>query len=309
METRKILMDKKRKNNSLVIIGPTASGKSSLALHYAKKLNGRIINADRIQLYKDLPILTALPTQEDFSTANHKLYGILNYQDNFSVKDWLTAVTAEINNAVDNKILPIIVGGTGMYINALINGLSEIPEIPQNIVNDLSEKSTEDLFEILKEKDKKMALKIDKFNRHRVLRALSVIIHTGKSIEDYWLNKDNNHRIKQDYTILEILPTMRSLKENIINRTKSMIESGAVEEMWNFLENQQNHIDDNRPLMITNAIGYDALKKYVLSVKNNENSISIKSTIDALNNETWQYARRQMTWIRNQVNAHFTIIK
>ncbi len=171
----------------LILFGPTASGKSSIALKISKNIKSTIINADSIQIYKDLRILTARPSKDDENKVVHRLYGIMDGEENCSVASWLELTKKEIQSSWNKNTLPILVGGTGMYLKSLMEGISEIPIIPDSIKLETEEilksKGLEYLFKILIEFNAQTT--INKKDTQRIIRAYNVLKFTGKSIEEW----------------------------------------------------------------------------------------------------------------------------
>ena len=175
------------KEKALVIFGPTASGKSSTALRIAEKYDSTIINSDSIQVYKDLRLITSRPSIQDEKRINHRLYGFLKGNENCNLSKWLSLVKKEINLSFENNKLPIIVGGTGMYLKGLIDGISLIPKIPNSVneqtKNIISENGLNFIYKILLKKNKN--LKINPSDTQRIQRAYNVLVGTGKTIEEW----------------------------------------------------------------------------------------------------------------------------
>lgn len=182
-------------NKIVVISGPTASGKSSLAFELAKKINGCVINADSMQIYKGLPILSAQPTQEEQELVEHKLYSVLEPKDNNSVYVWLKLVEENVNKTLKNNKIPIIVGGTGMYISRLINGIKDLPTIPQELRNEtikLFDKIGYDEFYSMVEKiDNKALQKLNKNDKQRLMRIYEIYQISGNNLSFYEDAKNN----------------------------------------------------------------------------------------------------------------------
>ena len=177
-------MDQKK---VLVLFGPTACGKSSLAIKISENIKSTIINADSIQVYRDLRILTSRPSEDDERRTAHKLYGIINGEDSFSVASWLELATKEILSSWNQGKLPILVGGTGMYLKSLMEGISDIPSIPKSIKleteKELKKNGLEQLYNQLLEFNQET--KINKHDTQRVIRAFNVLKSTGRSIEEW----------------------------------------------------------------------------------------------------------------------------
>jgi len=287
---------------AVIITGATCSGKSAHALVYAKKYNGIIINADSMQVYDTFPILSAQPAEEDFAFVEHKMYSFLNYNQNYSVKQWLEDVSININNVLENGKLPIIVGGTGMYVNALLNGISIIPDIPftvtQGLNNLLISSGVEFLYNKLLLLDPDYALCLQKNDKQRIIRALAVLETTDKSITHFW---NNNYKYCSDVFFEVLLKTLprEDLYNRINNRVIQMFENGAIEEVeyFNKLFSVQTLENGNN----IKTIGVNEILMY-LSEK-----ISLNEAIQKTQQLTRNYAKRQCTWFNNQL-LHFKTV-
>ncbi len=265
-----------------VIAGSTASGKSSLAEKIAGKKNGVIINADSLQLISALPILTAQPSSAIQKNLPHEMYGIYAPGTVVSAGMWLEKVLEVIEQTHFMGKLPIVVGGTGFYLKSLLEGLSPIPKISQEVkgkVQSIFEKSgKEGIVEVLKQQDPEILNKY--VDPQRLKRALEVILGTGKSISFYQKIKPE----VPDFTFYKILVDMdrAPLRINIKYRMQTMLDLGVLEEVRDF--NGETH-----------ALGYHELKTHLTG------EISLKSALDLMEMKTCQYAKRQTTWFRNQM--------
>lgn len=287
-----------------IIIGPTASGKSAHALERAQNENGIIINADSMQIYDALPVLTARPTIEEQKIVPHKLYGTLQPNDKCTAARWQKMATDEINSAVENKQTPFIVGGTGFYIKALTDGLSPIPEIDETIRETLirrqKEIGTHDIYNELKAIDPDIEGQIDEHNTQRVLRAAEVFEATGKSLA-YWQKipreKPPKHwKFQYDF----IIPERKTIIERINHRFDIMIEQGALDDVKQLDKQIQNGtVSENAPIVV--AHGFRALRRYL------NGEFSFDEAADYTKTETRRYAKRQATWIRNQIKLQKNI--
>lgn len=287
-----------KKNDVHIIAGPTASGKSAYALDLAKKLDGVIINADSLQLYNGLSLLTAQPSADDKQHIPHLLYGITPPDVTLSAMDWRNMALAAIDKAIADKKVPIVVGGTGFYIKTLINGLSPIPEIP-NEVRILSEDLMDSLgidefFEQLKKLDPVIAEKIDRHNRQRLIRAYEVHAHTGQPMS-YWQSLPSVG-IPEHLGFIPtlIMPERDVLYDRCNHRFDKMIEDGIVEEV--------RHFDDMMmagkipfDCALTHALGFKPLQSHV------QGEMDLNTAITLSKNETRHYAKRQVTWFKHQM--------
>lgn len=286
------MKQKKQEQKIIIISGPTASGKSSLAIEIAQDIDGVIINADSMQIYQDLPILSSQPTKEDLSYSEHKLYSIINYKQNFSVQDWLKLTQQEIEQSFKQNKIPIIVGGTGMYIAKLVNGISKVPDISaanKKYCSDIWQNFGRDaVIKSLQEYGDNSNI-IHDLDQQRLLRRLAVIKETGKSLS-YWQSLGIERVYNQEQFIHINLEIDRDiLYRNCNERFVAMIDNGAMLEVEQLLENNINQ-DHN----ICNTIGFIEIKNY-LTGKINEIEMIEKAA-----QRTRNYAKRQLTWFRHQ---------
>lgn len=283
----------------IVIAGPTGSGKSALAMDLANHYNGCIINADSMQLYADLAIITAHPCLEDLQKAPHKLYGILKGNERFSVARWRVMALEELNRAFRHHLQPIVVGGTGLYIHALLRGIASVPSIPESIQRKIHEElesnGSEFLYELLKREDPLMASTLHPHDRQRISRALCVIRATGKSLKT-WYEQDRDQQSNLTFIKLLILPNREQLYSLADQRFDRMIENGALEEV-------QDLIDKGYPKSspIFKALGVLELAGYL------QNQSSLHEAVSRAKIATRQYIKRQYTWFRRQYEADFIL--
>ena len=278
----------------VLISGPTASGKSEFAIKLAKKINGEIINADSMQVYKELQILTARPKVKNYQNIHHHLYGFQSVKKNFSVGDWLKLSKKKIAEIKKKKKVPILVGGTGLYFKSLTDGLIKIPDIPirvRNKIRLLNKKiGQEKFYKKLIRLDKKIKNKIDPKDIQRSIRAYEVIYHTKKSLVDWYKNtksiydKDNFFKIYIDYP-------REKLIERIYIRSKKMIKDGAVNEVQKFLK-----LKVKKDKTATKAIGINEITDYL------EKKADLDEIITKIAIKTRQYAKRQSTWSRGNMS-------
>ena len=276
----------------LIISGATASGKSNLASTIALQRNGVVINADTMQLYQELPILSAQPDQESKGRIPHFLYSILNHTQNSSLANWLDLATAKINQALKNKQLPIIVGGTGLYISKLIDGINEVPEIELNLKNEIrqicQDSSREKLMQLLLDFGEEY-LEIKNLDKQRLARRIEVFRQTGKSLS-WWQKQPKKIFYKPEYFHhINISLDREKLYQNCNQRLALMFENGAIDEVENLL--QQNPSPD---ASITQTIGFVEIKDYL------QGKISKEQAIEIASKNTRNYAKRQLTWFRHQ---------
>ena len=284
----------------LILFGPTASGKSNIALKISANVKATIVNADSMQVYKNLRILTSRPSEEDEKKFSHRLYGIMDGAENCSVASWLELAKEEIQTSWNQNTLPILVGGTGMYLKSLMEGISEIPSIPDSIKLETEEvlknKGLEYLYKRLVESNKQTV--INKQDKQRIIRAFNVLKFTGKSIEEW---QKVNKKILEDVDFEIYLPPIE--RENLYKtseeRFDEMLEKGAVEEVRGLLEQS---LDVNCSVM--KAIGVREIQGYL------NNEISEEACANLSKKNTRNYIKRQLTWIRsNNISSNIDIKK
>ena len=278
----------------ILLAGPTASGKSEVAILLAKKLDGEIINADSMQIYKEFFVLSSRPTMEDEKKIKHHLYGQISVKKHFSTGEWLSLVKKKINICHRKKKVPIIVGGTGLYFNAITRGISKIPNIDEKTRN-----KARNLFKKLGYKkfysklisvDPKAKGKILPTDSQRLQRSYEVFLKTKKSLFDWILGT------KSDFTEYEIkkiyldIPRNELLKKISI-RTTSMFKKNCVEEVKKFNSMKLRH-----SLSANKLIGIREINEYL------KGSITLNRCEELINIKTRQYAKRQNTWARGQMS-------
>ena len=277
----------------ILISGPTASGKSSFAIKLAKKVDGEIINADSMQVYKQLKILSARPDPKQYDKIRHHLYGFHDVKKNFSTGDWLKLVNKKIKDLQRRKKTPILVGGTGLYFKALIDGLVNIPNISaklrnqtRNMQKKLGQKK---FYEKLLRLDPLLIGKINPTDSQRSIRAYEVKKFTKKSLYE-WFKKTKSNFLEADFFKLYIDYPRQELIERINQRTEKMIENGAIKEVKDFIK-----LKVRKDKSVNKAIGVVEIKDFLNKEKNLE---QIKEKIAI---KTRQYAKRQSTWARGNM--------
>ena len=284
-------------NKVIMIGGPTASGKSQIAIELANSLKNittvEIINADSIQVYEDLKILSSQPSESDKKICQHNLYGFFPSSKSCSAWIWKDFVEKSIRLAWSKNHLPILVGGTGLYFKSLIEGISEIPDIDQNIRIKgraiLENYGVKKLYNDLLEKGPSLVNSLNYNDRQRVLRAWEVFFSTGKPI-NYWQNNKNARVLNASFHGFSILPNRQKLYNRINSRFIKMIELGAVDEVRDFLTKNLNS-----SLPCSKAIGIKELSGYLNNLHSLENAIELSQQA------TRRLAKRQYTWFRNQM--------
>ena len=284
-------MDKQSK--IILISGPTASGKSNFAVKIAKKIQGEIINADSMQVYKKLKILTARPNKEEQKNIKHHLYGVVDLNKKFSTGQWLELTIKKIKNIQKNKKIPVVVGGTGLYFQSLINGLVKIPEIPLKFRNKIRLMSKREgqkkFYKKLLKLDPKIKDKFDQNDTQRSIRAYEIKSYTDISMYD-WLAKTESEFKDSDFLKLQIDTKRETLIQKINLRTSNMIEDGAINEVKKFLK-----LKIRKDQSVNKVIGIAELTQYL------NDEISLAEAKELILIKTRQYAKRQATWARTRM--------
>jgi len=281
------------KSKIILIYGPTASGKSKFAIQLAKKINGEIINADSLQVYKELKIISARPSQKDYQNIKHHLYGFRDAKKNFSTGDWLKLINKKILDLRKREKISILVGGTGLYFKALTNGLVNIPNIPirlRNRIRSLHKKiGSKNFFSKLVKVDPLVKNQIKSSDTQRCIRAYEVKLSTNKSIYNWYKNTQSNYKQKDFFKIYVDFPRNELL--NRINlRAHEMIKNGAVSEVKRFIK-----LKVPKEKTANKAIGIREVEEYL------NKKIDIKEVIEKISIKTRQYAKRQSTWARGNM--------
>ena len=281
------------KSKIILIYGPTASGKSKFAIKIAKKINGEIVNADSMQIYKELKILSARPLKTDYKKIKHHLYGFHSVKKNFSTGNWLRLVKKKIKEIKKRKKTPILVGGTGLYFKALTEGLVKIPNIPIKLrknIRELHKKlGPKKFFLRLKNLDPLAAKRINPLDSQRSIRAYEIKLFTKKSMYEWFKNTKSDFEKEDFYKILIDYP-----REKLINqiniRSKNMIKNNAILEVKKFMK-----LNVPSSKTAQKAIGVREIGAYI-----NQN-IQINELIEKISIKTRQYAKRQTTWARGNM--------
>ena len=286
-------MDKQSK--IILISGPTASGKSNFAVKIAKKIEGEIINADSMQVYKKLKILTARPNRIEQKNIKHHLYGIVDLNEKFSTGQWLELAIKKIKNIQKNKKIPILAGGTGLYFQSLINGLVKIPEIPLNFRNKVRLMSKREgqkkFYKKLLKLDPKIKDKFDPNDTQRSIRAYEIKSYTNISMYD-WLTKTESEFKDSDFLKLHIETKREKLIERINLRTSTMINSGAINEVKKFIK-----LKIRKDQSVNKVIGIAELTQYL------NDKTTLEEAKELISIKTRQYAKRQATWARTRMTS------
>ena len=281
------------KSKIILIYGPTASGKSQFAIKLAKKIKGQIINADSMQVYKELKILTARPFKQDQQKIKHYLYGFQSGKKNFSTGDWLKLVNDKILYCKKIKKIPILVGGTGLYFKALTDGLVNIPKIPinfRNKVRNLHKKLGQKKFFLkLLKIDPLIKDRINSSDVQRSIRAYEIKLFTKKSMISWFKNTKSDYAHNDFFKIYIDFPRKELLKR-IDLRVKKMIQKGLISEVKKF-----NNFRVKKDKSVSKAIGIKEVNDYILK------KIEIRELIEKISIKTRQYAKRQSTWARGNM--------
>ena len=284
------------KKTIILIGGPTASGKSSLANNLAEELDGEIINADSMQVYKNFPILTSQPSETDRKKIKHYLYGYFDTNKSCNGSIWLKDSYCYIEKIFSKRKVPIVVGGSGLYLEFMSEGISLIPNISEKTKNKLAtikyNEGLKSLYTMLEKVDSKYAKKISVNDKTRILRALEVFYETGKNISFYHSKK--KHRKNYNFYKIFLSPSKEQVAKNATIRLKKMIERGLLEE---FNKNKKNVRNCN----ISKAIGFQELNDY------SETKKTISHLLNDIISSTTKYAKRQFTWFNNRYKPQIKI--
>ena len=287
-------------NKVIVIAGPTASGKSALAIDVAKFVNGVVINCDSMQVYKHTPIISACPDENDKNTVEHRLFEIYEPSVKGNVVDWLNLAVKEIHSVWEENKIPVVVGGTGLYIDNLINGTTPIPETPSEIRAKISGLQKENgsvfLHQMLENIDSESASRISVNDVTRLSRALEVFEHTKIPLS-VWHSKPMIKKLPAaEFFVIKICPSAKELDDRCYLRFDKMIQAGALEEI-KFLNGLD--LDENLPAM--KALGVPELMEYV------NGKCTLAEAVDNAKLHTRQYAKRQRTWFKNKLKANLEL--
>ena len=279
--------------SAVLIAGPTASGKSDVALGLAERLKGSIINADAMQVYEGLRILTARPSPEDEARVPHRLYGTVPASTAFSVGDWTAAATQAAIEVTRAGRLPIFVGGTGMYLSVLSEGISPMPEIPADIREEVrgipERQSLAELYELVRKVDAASAERIGPTDPQRLMRALEVFRATGEPLTS-WQQKPREKPFEGKFARIVLAPERQWVYDRIEQRFDTMMISGAMQEVEALAK---RGLDPDLPLM--KALGVEDLIRVQCGKS------SLDEAVIEIKTKTRRFAKRQMTWFRNQM--------
>ena len=288
------------KHKAVIVCGPTAGGKTGFAHEFAKKHNGEVVNADSMQIYKQIPIITASPSNELKSEINYHLYNFLSVDNDFSAVKYVQNASNTIQAIAKEGKLPIITGGTGLYIEMLTNGYHIIPEIKPEIRyearNQLNLHGNADIFCILEKSNPQIINHINIADKQRLLRAYEIFLQTGKSILDFHNEKKYNPLADFEFQIYLLMPSRDFLYQMCNNRFSYLFGAGALEEIRSLKK-------DYPDLQTTasKALGIQQIIDYL------NDKIDKETAIASASMQTRRYAKRQCTWFKNQLQHKTTI--
>ena len=275
----------------IVIVGPTASGKTSASIKLAEKINGEIISADSMQIYKEMNIGTAKPTLEEMNGIKHYMFDVVAPNETFNVTKYVEKAIECVKEIVSKGKIPIIVGGTGLYVSTLINGIefcevNEDPNYRKEMTELAEEKGNHYLHEMLEKIDPEAAKNIDANNVRRVIRALEIYKVTGKT--KTLLDKESRKEVPFDYKLYGIETNREVLYDRINKRVDKMLEDGLIDEVKELLE---KYTFSSTAIQ---GLGYKEVKEYL------DGKLSYDEMAEKLKMETRRYAKRQLTWFRRE---------
>jgi tRNA dimethylallyltransferase len=283
------------KSKIILVSGPTASGKSNFSIKLAKKVNGEIVNADSMQVYKELKILSARPSPKEYQKIKHHLYGFHSVKKNFSTGDWLKIAIKKVKEINKRKKIPIFVGGTGLYFKALTDGLVNIPNIPiryRNNIRNLQKKlGQQKFYQKLIKLDPGSKENINPTDTQRSIRAYEVMHFTKKPLHD-WFQNTKSYFNKDDFFKIYIDYPREELIQRIGKRVEKMIKLGAVQEVRKFVK-----LKVRKDKSVNKAIGINEIKEYLKEKKD------MSDVIEKISIKTRQYAKKQSTWARGNMKS------
>ena len=277
-----------------LIAGATASGKSALAIALAERSGGVVVNADSAQIYRDLPILSAAPTASERARADHRLYGVRDGADPCSAADWADLARAEIADAHSQRRLPILVGGTGLYLRTLLDGIAPVPPVDPDIRSEVRAASLEENRAMLEKADAQGAARLGPADKARTARALEVVLSTGRTLSEWQGQRTGGIARDVNLRPLILLPPRPWLYARCDARFAAMIETGAIEEVKALLGRR---LDSSLPVM--RAIGVREIAAFLAG------EISREAMVQRGQQATRNYAKRQYTWFAHQPPAEW----
>ncbi len=286
----------------IIIAGPTASGKSALAIDLAREFSGLIINADSMQVYRELDVLSARPPERDLEKAPHRLYGVLAAADPCSVGRWLDMAVDEIRAAWAGGKVPLVVGGTGLYLKALMEGLAPIPGVDASYraeATDLHKELGPEAFHgALASLDPEAAARIPAGDSQRLIRAYEVALATGRPLSDWQKDHPAQPPLDAAFAVIVLSPDREILYEGVNQRFAWMMDNGALQEVRAL---DDLGLDPALPAM--KAVGVPELRRYLAG------ETDLETATDDAKRATRQFAKRQMTWLRNQISADLPVFE
>ncbi|MEE9315054.1 MAG: tRNA (adenosine(37)-N6)-dimethylallyltransferase MiaA [Rhizobiaceae bacterium] len=297
------MSERVQKPDAILIAGPTASGKSKLALELARRYGGEIVNTDSMQIYPVLRVLSARPDEVDMAQTPHHLYGYAPIEEPYSVARWLEDAKQKANELWKRDVVPIFVGGTGLYFKALEEGLAGTPDIPSQIRAeiraDLLRDGSEKLHGRLQKLDPKGAENLQPSDGHRIARALEVVVSTGNSLQ-FFQNQPVSQPLLSGKNCqrLVLMPERSLLHTRINSRTEQMMDEGAIDEVRALLAL-------NLPIEATvlKAIGVPQLSDFILGKQ------ALNESVEKIRAATRQYSKRQSTWFKGQFSDDWQFAK
>ena len=286
------------KKDLIIIAGPTCVGKSLLAMRLAKKINGVLINADSVQVYEDLKLLSARPSDEDMRQIPHFLYGYVKSKKNYSIADWLQRLNKVLLDIEIKQKIAILVGGSGLYLNAVINGLAPIPKLTEKIKKEslfkLNKIGINNFKEINFNIDPKFVAK--NYDKHRLLRSYGVFLQTKKNMS-YWYQKPRVGAIKKNIYSFLINLDRKKIYKRCELRFDKMLEKGALEEV------RKIHVSNiDRSLPISKSLGVKWLLRHL------DKKMSLEEAVSLSKRDTRRFVKRQITWFKHNYIPYKTII-
>jgi tRNA dimethylallyltransferase len=286
-------------NRVLILSGPTAVGKTEISLHLARLLNTDIISSDSMQIYKNMDIGTAKPSVQQRSKITHHMIDIVEPWEYFSTGDYIRKVRVIIKEILSNNKIPLIVGGTGLYLKAMTEGIFEGADADWKLRNKLIEKEKKipgSLYQMLKEVDPQSASKINPHDLRRTIRALEVFLKENKTISDF--QKNLTKPLGYNFFKIIISRERKEIYQRIEKRLDTMIQQGLIEETRKVLSFIKRHYkNDNTPLPSLQAIGYKEIAGYLSDL------YCLDEAIRLIKKRTKNYAKRQFTWLKKEKEA------
>ena len=293
-----------QKNKVIVICGPTASGKTALSIELAKQINGEIVSCDSMQIYKDMDIGTAKPTPDEMQGIKHYLIGHVSPEERYSVADYKTDAKKAIKEIIEKGKMPIVVGGTGLYLDSLIyeieyQDIKLDEEYRKKLEEEVEEKGLEKLYNRAKQIDEKAIEKISPNDKKRILRILEIYHATGKTKTEQEI-ESRKKEVEYDYKVYALDWDRQKLYDRINKRVDMMMEQGLVEEVKQILDKYHTF-----PTAMQ-GLGYKEVVEYL------EGKLTKEEMVEKIKMETRRYAKRQLTWFRKNkqtiwLNAEDTI--